>query len=71
MGPWLRWAARRFRRAALGLGTAPKELSFTGALQAVHAFAERLLDAKGETVDDLYDWLLLTIACHQVGDRER
>jgi hypothetical protein len=34
-------------RAALDLGAAPRMLSFTGALQAVRAFAEQLLHADG------------------------
>lgn len=56
-------------RAALDLGTAPTALSFTGALQAIRAFGERLLDADGATAEALDAWLLLTVACHQVGDR--
>jgi hypothetical protein len=56
-------------RAALDLGSSPRELSFKGALQAVQAFGERLLDAAGEEVEELSAWLLLAVACHQVGDR--
>jgi hypothetical protein len=56
-------------RAALDLGAPPRELSFKGAVQAVAAFAERLLDADGRTTEDLLEWLLLVVACHQVGDR--
>jgi hypothetical protein len=47
----------------------PRDFSFKGALQALAAFAERLLEARGEVVADLYEWLLLTIGAHQVGGR--
>lgn len=56
-------------RAALDLGTSPQELSFKGALQAVQAFAERLLDAGGEAVEEWYAWRLLIVACPPVGNR--
>lgn len=56
-------------QAALEYGTDPRELSFKGAVQALAAFAERLLEADGETAAELYEWLLLTIGAHQVGDR--
>jgi hypothetical protein len=55
--------------AAADLGAGPRELSFKGALQAVRAFAERLLQADAPTADELYDWLLVTVGSHQVGDR--
>ena len=32
-------------------------------------FAERLLEAEGQRFEDLYDWLLLTIGAHRVGDQ--
>ena len=44
-------------------------MSFAGAWQALAAFAERLLEAEGERIAELYDWLLLTIGASQVGDR--
>ena len=44
-------------------------MSFKGAVQAVAAFAERRLDADGGTAQDLLEWLMLVVACHQVGDR--
>ena len=56
-------------RAALDLGGSPRELSFKGGVQAVRAFADRLLGAAGTTADELYEWLLIVIGCHQVGDR--
>lgn len=56
-------------QAALEYGADPRELSFKGAVQALAAFAERLLEADGETAAELYEWLLLTIGAHQVGDR--
>jgi hypothetical protein len=56
-------------QAALEFGADPRELSFKGALQALTTFAERLLEATAETAAELYEWLLLTIGAHQVGDR--
>jgi hypothetical protein len=56
-------------QAAEELGADPRELSFQAALQALTTFAERLLEAEGETAARLYAWLLLTIGAHQVGDR--
>ena len=56
-------------RAALDLGCPPRWLSFTGALQALTAFAERLLEARGEKARALHGWLLIVIGSHQVGDR--
>lgn len=55
--------------AAAELGCDPRELSFKGALQAMTAFAERLLEADGERFEELYGWLLVTIGSSQVGDR--
>jgi hypothetical protein len=56
-------------QAADGLGCAPRELSFTGAWQAMTAFAERLQEANAERFAALYEWLLITIGASQVGDR--
>jgi hypothetical protein len=56
-------------QAAEECGADPRELSFKGARQALVAFAERLLEADGATAEELYEWLLLTIGAHQVGDR--
>ena len=56
-------------RAALDLGGEPRELSFKGALQAVRAFADRLLAADGPTAAALSEWLSITIGSYQVGDR--
>jgi Transposase DDE domain len=56
-------------RAAQDLGCAPRELSFAGALQAVRAFGERLLEADAVRAEELHEWLLLVVGCHQVGDR--
>jgi hypothetical protein len=32
-------------------------------------FAERLLEATGERFEELYEWLLIAIGAHPVGDR--
>jgi hypothetical protein len=32
-------------------------------------FADRLLDARGQTRRELYAWLLIAIGAHQVNDR--
>jgi Transposase DDE domain len=56
-------------RAAQDLGCAPRELSFAGAVQAVRAFGERLLEADAARAEQLHEWLLLVVGCHQVGDR--
>lgn len=56
-------------RAAQDLGCPPRELSFAGALQAVRAFGERLLEADAARAAELHEWLLLVVGCHQVGDR--
>jgi hypothetical protein len=56
-------------RTAHDLGCAPRELSFAGAVQAVRAFGERLLEADAARAAELHAWLLLVVGCHQVGDR--
>jgi hypothetical protein len=56
-------------QAAEEHGCDPRELSFTGALDAMTTFAERLLEAEEERFQELYDWLLVTIGASQVGDR--
>jgi hypothetical protein len=56
-------------QAALDLGAAPRQLSFTGALQAVRAFAERLHEAPGPRAEALLTWLWIAVGAHQVGDR--
>jgi hypothetical protein len=56
-------------RAALDLGCPPREISFKGGLQAVRAFAERLSGADGPTAAELYEWLLIAVGAHHVGDR--
>lgn len=52
-------------------GCAPRDLSFTGALQAMKSFAERLQDVgiTATTAADLHTWLLLAVGAHVVGDR--
>jgi Transposase DDE domain len=55
--------------AADDLGADPRELSFTGAVQALTAFAERLLEADRRTTAELCEWLLLMVAAQLVGDR--
>jgi Transposase DDE domain len=56
-------------QAAQDLGCPPRELSFTGALQAVRAFAERLLEADAARAAELREWLLIVVGSYQVGDR--
>jgi len=56
-------------RAALEFGGPPRDVSFKGALQAIWAFAERLVNATGRTVEELSEWLLIAIGSYQVGDR--
>jgi hypothetical protein len=56
-------------QAALEYGADPRDLSFKGALQALTTLAERLLEATEEAAAELYEWLLLPIGAHQVGDR--
>jgi hypothetical protein len=50
-------------------GCEPRQLSFTGAVQTLAAFAERLAEAQGTTVEELHGWLLIAIGAHLVGDR--
>jgi hypothetical protein len=47
----------------------PRELSFTGALQTLTAFASLLGDAAAPDRQALYDRLLAAVASHRVGDR--
>src|SRR4051812_6419558 len=56
-------------RAAADLGCEPRELSFTGALQAVRSFGERLLEAEGPAAGELHEWLLIVVGAQRVGDR--
>jgi DDE family transposase len=56
-------------QAADASGCAPRQLSFTGALQTMTAFAERLYDADRSTIDDLHAALLTAVAAHVVGNR--
>jgi Transposase DDE domain len=56
-------------QAALEFGLAPRELSFTGALQTLLAFAERLAEAGPAQAEALRLGLLVAVASHQVGDR--
>ena len=56
-------------QAAEETGCTPRDLSFKGTLQTMKEFAERLLDARGQTREQLYVWLLLAIGAHQVNDR--
>jgi len=56
-------------RAAQELACPPRGLSFAGALQAVRAFAERLLEAGAARAQELHEWLLVVVGCHLVGDR--
>jgi Transposase DDE domain len=55
--------------AAVEAGIEPRELSFTGAKQAVTAFAPKLEAARPGDRPALIDALLAVIAYHRVGDR--
>ena len=56
-------------QAAKETGCTPRDLSFKGTLQTMKEFAERLLNARGPTCEQLHEWLLLAVAAHQVNDR--
>ena len=56
-------------RAALSQGLCPRQLSFTGALQAVNGFIPALVFAEGPVVIALLDALLESVAAHRVGQR--
>jgi len=56
-------------RAALSKGLRPRQLSFTGALQAVNGFTPALVLAEGAVVVALLDALLESVAAHRVGQR--
>src|SRR6516164_2200762 len=56
-------------QAAEETGCTPRDLSFKGTLQTLKEFAERLLDAGGQTRAQLHEWLLLAVAAHQVNNR--
>ena len=56
-------------RAALSKGLRPRQLSFTGALQAVNGFTPALVFAEGAVVVALLDALLESVAAHRVGQR--
>lgn len=71
---WAHFLAYNLIRAVMAQaaeehGADPRQLSFAGALQALTAFGERLLDAGEANSEALYEWLLLTIGAHQVGNR--
>jgi hypothetical protein len=56
-------------RAAQDVGCPPRELSFTGALQAVQAFGERLREADASQAEQLHAGLLIMVGSQRVGDR--
>ncbi len=56
-------------QAAQRHGLEPWQLSFTGALQTVLAFAEALAQADASALPTLYAALLAAVASHRVGDR--
>ena len=56
-------------QAATKHDTKPRELSFKGALQTLHAFAQALLEGTRDDSNDMFDWLLMAMVSHQVGDR--
>jgi hypothetical protein len=47
----------------------PRQLSFVGALQTLHAFQVCLLRARPDEAVDLYERMLVAIAHHRVGNR--
>src|SRR5262245_53316398 len=55
--------------AAAGVGIEPRQVSFTGAKQAVTAFAPKLEAARPKARAALIDAMLAVIAYHRVGDR--
>lgn len=55
--------------AASEVGCLPRQLSFAGAMQAVCAFGERLLEATPTRATELRRGLLVMIGCHRVGKR--
>ena len=56
-------------RAAHTVGVEPREVSFTGALQAVRAFAGRLAAADAAEAAALHERLLQVVGAQRVGDR--
>jgi len=58
-------------RAALSKGLRPRQLSCTGALQAVNGFTPALVLAEGAVVVALLDALLESVAAHRVGQRPK
>ena len=56
-------------RAALSKGLCPRQLSFTGALQAVNGFTPALVFAEGAVVVAWRAALLESVAAHRVGQR--
>ena len=56
-------------RAAIRYSTAPKNLSHKGAMQALNAYAEKML-AHSDRLDALEAALLESISEHTVGDRK-
>ena len=51
-------------QAAHEAGALARDLSFKGAVQAIHAFADGLVEADEESIEELYDWLLIAVAAH-------
>lgn len=56
-------------QAAAEAGCQPRQISFTGTLQTLTAFAPRAWGMSGEPLEQLYGLLLEAIATHRVGDR--
>jgi hypothetical protein len=56
-------------RAALSAGLCPRQLSFTGALQAVNGFPSALIFAETAVGIALLDALWVSVAAHRVGKR--
>ena len=56
-------------RAALSAGLCPRQLSFTGALQAVNGFTPALVLAETAVGIALLDALWVSVAAHRVGKR--
>jgi hypothetical protein len=56
-------------QAAAEYDLAPREISFKGTLQTMQAVAERLLHTTREKAAEMYQWLLLAVIHHTVGNR--
>ena len=73
-GVWAHLLAYNLLRTVMAVAAAedgiePRQVSFTGAKQAVTAFAPKIEAARPEDRGRLIDTLLKTVAYHRVGNR--